>query len=69
MTMPTGEGGGRRVLRRCSKCRLLFEVLENDPRCVVCGDPVSGLALPISPEPVPTELADREPTIPLPVKN
>lgn len=69
MTTPTTEPDGRRVLRRCSKCRLLFEVPESDPLCVVCGDPVAGLALPLSADPVPRELHDREPTVPLPVKN
>ncbi|HEY1584764.1 MAG TPA: hypothetical protein VGH63_03695 [Polyangia bacterium] len=59
MTMSTG---GRRVLRRCPDCRLLFEVPEGTNACVVCGVPVDGLALPISADAVPSELVEREPT-------
>lgn len=67
--MTTGQGGGeRRVLRRCPKCRLLFEVPEGATSCVVCGEAVDGLALPLTAEPIPSELTEREPTAPLSVK-
>jgi hypothetical protein len=52
----------RRVLRRCPDCRLLFEVAEGTSSCIVCGVPVDGLALPINPDAVPSELVEREPT-------
>jgi hypothetical protein len=64
MSGPAGEEG-RRVLRRCRSCRLLFEALEGAAECVVCGAPVGGLALPLGAEPVPAEVADREPTAPV----
>jgi hypothetical protein len=56
-----GEGReGRRVLRRCGRCRLLFEVEAGAEACIVCGAALAGLALPLS-EPVPAEV-EREPT-------
>jgi hypothetical protein len=68
-----GRGQGK-VLRRCPRCRLLFEGSESDPRCIVCGDSVDGLALPLRPVPyngpnadsVPHELHEHEPTARLP---
>jgi len=60
MTTPGGEG--RRVLRRCAQCRLLFEVAEGTDACVVCGVAIDGLALPLDADAVPTELGEREPT-------
>jgi hypothetical protein len=54
---------GRRVLRRCAQCRLLFEVPEGTDACVVCGTAIDGLALPLDANAVPTELAEREPTV------
>jgi hypothetical protein len=51
----------RRVLRRCAQCRLLFEVPEGTEECVVCGEVIDSLALPLDANAVPTEL-DREPT-------
>ena len=62
MSNPTG-GPERRVLRRCGACRLLFEAAEHATSCVVCGEPVDGLALPLERhDAVPTELIDRDPT-------
>ena len=61
MTIVGGEGG-RRVMRRCPHCRLLFEALEEAAACVVCGAAVDGLALPISADGVPNEFVEREPT-------
>ena len=61
--MTTTGGEGRRVLRRCAQCRLLFEVVEGTNACVVCGAAIDGLALPLDAGAVPTELADREPTV------
>ena len=52
----------RRVMRRCSHCRLLFEVAEGTDACVVCGAVVDGLALPLGADAVPDELGEREPT-------
>jgi hypothetical protein len=60
MTMTAGEG--RRVLRRCAQCRLLFEALEGTDACVVCGEAIDGLALPLDANAVPTDLGEREPT-------
>ena len=60
--MTTTGGEGRRVLRRCAHCRLLFEALEGTDACVVCGAAIDGLALPLDAGAVPTELGDREPT-------
>ena len=56
------DGAGRRVLRRCPECRLLFEAVEGTNACVVCGVPVDGLVLPLDADAVPSELAEREPT-------
>ncbi len=58
-----GEPGreGRRVLRRCGRCRLLFEVDAGAEACVVCNAPLAGLALPLA-EPVPTEIVERDQT-------
>jgi hypothetical protein len=58
---------GARVLRRCPKCRLLFEVTEDSPTCVVCGVSVDGLALPLPghDDSVPNEIGDQEVTEPL----
>lgn len=54
---------GRRVLRRCPACRLLFEAVEGTAACVVCGAPVEGLALPLARvEPVPADVLEIEPT-------
>ena len=69
-----GDDGRGKVLRRCPRCRLLFEGSENDPHCIVCGDSVDGLALPLRSEPyngpnadsVPHELPEHEPTSRLP---
>ncbi len=61
MTSPSAEV--RRVMRRCAHCRLLFEVPEGTDECVVCGAAIDGLALPLDANAVPTELADREPTV------
>ena len=53
----------RHVLRRCPSCRILFEAVEGTAACVVCGEPVDGLALPLSRnDAVPSELLDRDPT-------
>jgi len=53
----------RHVLRRCPSCRILFEAVEGTSACVVCCEPVDGLALPLSrSEAVPSELLDRDPT-------
>jgi hypothetical protein len=60
MTKPGGEG--RRVLRRCAQCRLLFEAVEGTDACVVCGAAIDGLALPLDAKAVPTELGERETT-------
>lgn len=68
MTAMGSGGQERRVLRRCASCRLLFEVPESASVCVVCGVPVEGLALPLGADPIPTELAEREPTAPLVLK-
>jgi hypothetical protein len=60
--MSATEGGeGRKVLRRCPHCRLLFEALEGTECCVVCGVAVDGLALPLDADAVPSEI-EREPT-------
>ena len=56
-------GEGRRVLRRCAQCRLLFEAVEGTDACVVCGAPIDGLALPLDAKAVPTELGERETTM------
>jgi len=61
---------GVRVLRRCPKCRLLFEVSQGAAQCVVCGESVDGLALPLDgarrdDDSVPNEVVDREVTEPL----
>jgi hypothetical protein len=53
---------GRRVLRRCGRCRLLFEVEAGAESCIVCGSALAGLALPLT-EPVPAEVVEREPTV------
>jgi hypothetical protein len=60
MSEPGGEG--RRLLRRCPRCRLLFEAPEATDACVVCGAALAGLALPVRADAVPNELVDREPT-------
>jgi hypothetical protein len=60
--MGDDEMVGRRVLRRCARCRLLFEVDANAESCIVCGAALAGLALPLS-EPVPSEIVEREPTV------
>ena len=72
--MDMGEDGQGKVLRRCSRCRLLFEGNAGNPHCIVCGDSVEGLALPLRPgaftgpddDSVPHEVQEREPTRPLP---
>jgi hypothetical protein len=64
-----------KVLRRCPRCRLLFEGSESNPACIVCGDSVGGLALPLPldaygaaqhGDSVPNELHEHEPTGRLP---
>ena len=58
-------GEGRRILRRCAQCRLLFEAVEGTDACVVCGAAVDGLVLPLDANAVPTAIStelDREPT-------
>ena len=60
--MPNDGESGRRVLRRCPQCRLLFEALEGTDSCVVCGVAVDGLVLPLDAGAVPSELGEREPT-------
>ena len=59
--MATTGDEGRRVLRRCGRCRLLFEVEAGAESCIVCGAQLAGLALPIT-EPVPSEMVERERT-------
>jgi hypothetical protein len=62
------------VLRRCPRCRLLFEGSESNRACVVCGDSVDGLALPLPldaagarhGDSVPHELHEHETTARLP---
>ncbi len=58
-----------RVLRRCPRCRLLFEAAANADRCVVCGVTVDGLALPLAIAAVGAPLTEieHEPTRPLSV--
>ncbi|HWE26427.1 MAG TPA: hypothetical protein VHB97_00415 [Polyangia bacterium] len=63
MTTSSTTTDGRRVMRRCPHCRLLFEALEGADACVVCGAAVDGLALPISSDAVPNEFVERETTI------
>jgi hypothetical protein len=53
---------GRRVLRRCGRCRLLFEVDAGTTSCIVCHSPLAGLALPLTEPSVPSEVVEREPT-------
>jgi hypothetical protein len=65
---------GDQVLRRCARCRLLFEAHSTSAVCIVCGTSVEGLALPLPPTPlslrnahadldsVPHEIRDLEPT-------
>jgi hypothetical protein len=53
---------GRRVLRRCGRCRLLFEVDGAVEVCIVCGAQLAGLALPLTEPSVPSEVVEREPT-------
>jgi len=62
------------VLRRCARCRLLFEACSTSAVCVVCGTSLEGLALPLPPAPlslknlrsdldsVPHEIRELEPT-------
>jgi hypothetical protein len=57
-----GVGEARRVLRRCARCRLLFEVDESAVACIVCGEALWGLALPLATDPVPDAIVEREPT-------
>lgn len=57
----------RRVLRRCPRCRLLYEVREDVRACVVCGDGVDGLALPLDGESAPSESVEHEATMRLAV--
>jgi hypothetical protein len=58
-----------KVLRRCPRCRLLFEASKGNPHCLACGDSVEGLALPLPPadlggddDSVPHEIHERQPT-------
>jgi hypothetical protein len=64
MAEANGDEGrdGRRVLRRCSRCRLLFEVDSATTACIVCHSPLAGLALPLTEPAVPSEVVEREPT-------
>jgi hypothetical protein len=58
---------GAKVLRRCPRCRLLFEATEGSPYCIVCGDSVDGLALPLSrDDSAPIEIHDNDQTTRLP---
>jgi hypothetical protein len=67
-------GDEGKVLRRCPRCRLLFEGPAGNSHCIVCGDSVDGLALPLRPavysgpddDSVPHVINEREPTVPLP---
>ena len=69
---------GDHVLRRCPRCKLLFEARANQlVSCSACGDRVDGVALPVraavgpgvrrlrEEESVPHEIHDHEPTEPL----
>ncbi len=71
-------GEGENVLRRCPRCKLLFEARANvSASCLGCGDRVDGMALPVQAaqgpgvrrlreeESVPHEIHDHEPTEPL----
>ena len=66
--MDSLEAGARRVMRRCGRCRLLFEAEESAHKCVACGEPVLGLALPLMQEPIPVEVTEKEPTSPRELK-
>ena len=71
-------GEGESVMRRCPRCKLLFEARANvSASCSGCGDRVDGMALPVQAaqgpavrrlreeESVPREVQDHEPTEPL----
>jgi hypothetical protein len=71
--MKTSDGD--QVLRRCSRCKLLFEVRASvTASCLACGNRVDGMALPVQAavgpsvrrlreeDSVPHEIHDHEPT-------
>jgi hypothetical protein len=45
-------------MRRCARCRLLFEADEAALHCIACGEPVLGLALPLTQDSAPVEIHD-----------
>lgn len=68
---------GDKVLRRCSRCKLLFEAGRSTAvTCAACGERVEGMALPVKAavgpsvrrlreeDSVPREIHDHEPTEP-----
>ena len=60
---------GGMVLRRCARCKLLFEAPRGEEICIVCGTAVEAMALTLPPTPlaladdsVPHEIRELEPT-------